>query len=124
MRVGASAGVGARLLARDDAHAVGIIGSGGMARTVLEALVEVRDIRTVKVYSRSAVNREAFAAEMRKKFAVTVEPVATARAAVRGADILATCTDSMFPVVEGSWLEGGMHVVTIGPHHLRPDAVP
>ena len=45
MRVGASAGVGARLLAREDAHAVGMIGSGGMARTVLEALVEVRDIK-------------------------------------------------------------------------------
>ena len=64
MRVGASAGIGARLLAREDAHAVGMIGSGGMARTVLEALVEVRDIKTVKVYSRVAANREAFAAEM------------------------------------------------------------
>ena len=38
-----------------------MIGSGGMARTVLEALVEVRDIKTVKVYSRVAANREAFA---------------------------------------------------------------
>ena len=48
MRVGASAAVGARLLAREDAHAVGIIGSGGMARTVLEGLVEVRNIKTVQ----------------------------------------------------------------------------
>ena len=123
MRVGASAGIGARLLAREDAHAVGVIGSGGMARTALEALVEVRDIKAVKVYSRVAANREAFAAEMKQKLGVAIEPVATAREAVRGADILATCTDSMHPVVEGSWLESGMHVVNIGPSDLGVDTI-
>jgi alanine dehydrogenase len=123
MRVGGSAGVGARLLAREDAHAVGMIGSGGMARSVLEALVEVRGIKTVKVYSRVAANREAFASEMSEHLRVAVEPVATAREAVRGADILATCTDSMDPVIEGGWIEPGMHVVNIGPHDLGPDAV-
>jgi ornithine cyclodeaminase/alanine dehydrogenase-like protein (mu-crystallin family) len=123
MRVGASAGIGARLLAREDAEAVGMIGSGGMARTTLEALVEVRDIRSVKVYSRSAANREAFAAEMREHLKLQVEPVASAREAVRGADILATCTDSMHPVVEGGWIEPGMHVVNIGPSDLGPDAL-
>ena len=123
MRVGASAGVGARLLAREDASTVAMIGSGGMARTVLEALVEVRNIKSVKVYSRLAANREAFAAELSTRLGVMIEPVASAREAVRGADILATCTDSMDPVVEGSWIEPGMHVVNIGPHDLGPDAV-
>ena len=52
-----------------------------------------------------------------------IEPVASAREAVRGADILATCTDSMYPVIEGGWIEPGMHVVNIGPHDLGPDAV-
>jgi alanine dehydrogenase len=122
MRVGASAGVGARLLAREDAHAVGMIGSGGMARTVLEALVEVRDIEAVKVYSRSPANREAFAAEMSEALGVPITPVASAREAVRGTDVLATCTDSMHPVIEGSWLEPGMHVVNIGPLDLGSDA--
>ncbi len=123
MRVGASAGIGTKLLAREDTHAVGMIGSGGMARTVLEALVEVRDIQAVKVYSRGATNRDAFAAEMSAKLGVVILPVATAREAVRDADILATCTDSMHPVIEGNWLEAGMHVVNIGPHDLGPDAV-
>ncbi|HEY4405960.1 MAG TPA: hypothetical protein VGN55_15040 [Xanthobacteraceae bacterium] len=122
MRVGGSAAVGARLLARKNARAVGMIGSGGMARTVLEALVEVRDIKTVKVYSRVAANRDAFATEMTEHLHVSVEPVASAREAVRGADILATCTDSMDPVIEGGSFEPGMHVVNIGPHDLGPDA--
>ena len=123
MRVGASAAVGARLLARTDARAVGMIGSGGMARTVLEALVEVRAIKTVKVYSRIPANRETFAGEMAKRLRVKVAPVARAREAVAGADILATCTDSMDPVIEGDWIEPGMHIVNIGPHDLGPDAV-
>src|SRR6516165_10361277 len=82
MRVGASAGVGARLLARDDAHEVGMIGSGGMARTALEALNEVREINRVKVYSRAAENREAFAKEMGERLSLAVEPAASAREAV------------------------------------------
>jgi ornithine cyclodeaminase/alanine dehydrogenase-like protein (mu-crystallin family) len=122
MRVGASAAVGARLLAREDSHTVGMIGSGGMARTVLEALAEVREIDTVKVYSRVAANRETFAREMSERLRMTVAPVASAREAVGGADILATCTDSMDPVIAGDWIEPGMHVVNIGPHDLGPDA--
>jgi ornithine cyclodeaminase/alanine dehydrogenase-like protein (mu-crystallin family) len=123
MRVGASAAVGARLLARENAHTVGMIGSGGMARTVLEALVEVRGIRSVKVYSRAAARREAFAHEMAEYLRLEIEPVASAREAVRGTDILATCTDSMDPVIAGDWIEPGMHVVNIGPHDLGPDAI-
>ena len=122
MRVGAAAGVGARLLARKNARRVGMIGSGGMARTALEAMVAVRDIAEVVVYSRSAANREAYAAEMSAQLGIPVTPVATAREAVRGADILVTATDSMIPVIEAEWLEPGMHVVAIGPLEMPPEA--
>ena len=120
MRVGAAAGVGARLLARADARRVGMIGSGGMARTVLEALVAVRPIDEVLVYSRTPANCARFADEMTERLGIAVTPVASARAAVRGADILSTTTDSMLPVVEADWLEPGMHVVAIGPLDLAP----
>src|ERR1700686_4517385 len=45
MRVGGGAGIGARHLAREDASSVGILGSGGMARTYLEAFQVVRPIK-------------------------------------------------------------------------------
>jgi alanine dehydrogenase len=120
MRVGAAAGIGARLLSRPDSRRVGLIGSGGMARTVLEALVEVRKIEEVRVFSRNPANRKRFADEMSERLGVRIEAVASAREAVRGADILATTTDSMLPVVEAEWLEPGMHVVGIGPLDLAP----
>lgn len=121
MRVGAAAGVGARLLARPDAAVVGMIGSGGMARTVLEALVAVRPITHVNVFSRNADKRERYARDMSDQLGIAVTPVASARAAAAGADILATATDSMLPVVQADWLEPGMHVVGIGPMDFAPD---
>lgn len=121
MRVGAAAGIGARLLSRPEARRVGIIGSGGMARTVLEALAAVRPIEEVRVFSRRPENCARFAEEMSGRLGVSVAPVGSAREAVRGADLLVTATDSLLPVVEAEWLEPGMHVTAIGPHDLAPE---
>jgi len=121
MRVGGGAGLGAKYLAREDAHTVGMIGSGGMARTYLEAFSCVRDIRQVRVYSPNHEHREAYAREMSAKLELEVEPVASAEQAVRGADIVATCTDSNLPVLDASWLEPGMHVTNLGPAELPED---
>lgn len=121
MRVGAAAGIGTRLLAREDAQTVGMIGSGGMARTFLEAYAVVRNIRKVKVYSRNPVNRKRYSDEMAKALNLEVTPVDSAREAARGVDILSTCTDSITPTIEASWLEPGMHVVNLGPHEISAE---
>jgi ornithine cyclodeaminase/alanine dehydrogenase-like protein (mu-crystallin family) len=118
VRVGAAAGIGTRLLAREDASTVGMIGSGGMARTFLEAYVAVRDIRKVKVYSRNPDNRRRYASEMARKLGIEVAAVDSAREAVRGVDIVSTCTDSIKPTLEPDWLEPGMHVVNLAPHEI------
>src|SRR5215831_15176227 len=120
-RVGGGAGLGVKYLAREDSHVVGMLGSGGMARTYLEAFKCVRDIRLCKVYSPNAANREAFAEEMTRRFNIEVRAVDSARAAVRGADILSTCTDAMAPVFEADWIEKGMHVTNLGRREM-PDA--
>ncbi|WP_454690713.1 ornithine cyclodeaminase family protein [Achromobacter aloeverae] len=123
MRVGGAAGIGTRLLAREDARELGIIGSGGMARTFLEAILAVRDIRRVRVHSRNAENRERFARESAQRHGIEVVAVDDPREAVRGADIVATCTDSMTPVLQPEWLEPGMHVVVLTPREIDPAIV-
>jgi alanine dehydrogenase len=123
MRVGGGAGIGARHLARAEAASVGILGSGGMARTYLQAFAAVRPITQAKVYSPTAANRETFARQMSEELSIDVVPVATAREAVRGVDILATCTDSMQPTFEAEWLEPGMHVTMLGPREISPAVV-
>jgi alanine dehydrogenase len=122
MRVGGGAGIGAKYLAREDTHIVGMLGSGGMARTFLEAFKCVRDIRLCKIYSPSAEHREAFAEEMTKRLNIEVRAVDSAREAVRGVDLLSTCTDSMQPVYDAEWIEKGMHVTNLGRREI-PDTM-
>src|SRR5215216_3362470 len=94
VRVGGGAGLGVKYLSRPDSRVVGMIGSGGMARTYLDAFCQVRKIAKVKVYSPNAEHVRAYAAEMTDRHGVEVEPVGSAREAVRGVDIVSVCTSS------------------------------
>lgn len=122
MRVGAGAGIGAKHLARTNAKSVGMLGSGGMARTFLRAFCEVRPITSCKVYSPGREHRESYAREMSAALGIEVTPVDSAREAVRGVDILSTATDSMSPTFEADWLEPGMHVAMLGPCEISTAA--
>ena len=55
-----------------------------------------------------------FPRDMTSRIGVPVTPVATAEEAVRGADIVITCTTSTTPVVDGRWLERGVHINAAG----------
>lgn len=113
-RVAADSAIGADYMARRDAEVVGMIGSGGMARSHLDAFLQVRKIRRVQVYSPTKENREAYAREIASRYEIEAVAVDTAEAAHRGADIVAGCTDALVPVVFGKWLEPGTHVTCIG----------
>lgn len=107
------------------AETVAVIGSGAQARTQLEAAAAVRRLRLVRVYSRSAENRVAFATEMSQHLSLAVAPVPTAREAVEGADIVICATTSAVPVIDAAWLTPNVHVNTVGPktrtrHELGP----
>jgi len=128
MRTGAASGVATRLLARDDAKTVGIIGTGLQARTQLEAIASVRKIESVRAFSRDAQKRETFASEMAAKLGIPVAAVSSAEQAVREMDIVVTSTTSTNPVVEGRWLTPGTHLNAIGAnfpqkHELDAEAI-
>lgn len=121
MRVGGGAGIGTKYLSREDSHVVGMLGSGGMARTFLDAFTCVRDIKLCKIYSPNPKNREACAEEMRKKHGIEVKVCDNPRDVIRGADIVSSATDSMKPVYDAEWLEPGQHVTNLGRREM-PDA--
>jgi len=124
MRVGGCAGLGAKYLSREDSSVVDIFGSGGMARTYLLAFNEVRKIRKVKVFSPTKKNREVYAAEMSEKLGITVTPVDRTADAVRGSDIVATCTDSIQVVVDDpALIEPGMHLTCVKSNEWNPEIV-
>ncbi|MGH7827690.1 MAG: ornithine cyclodeaminase family protein [Candidatus Binatia bacterium] len=114
MRVGADSGIGAKYLAREDAEVVGMIGSGGMARTHAESFLLARKIKKIQVYSPTKAHREEYAKETSDRFGIDVVPVDEPRDVYKGAHIVAGCTDSAVPIVIGKWLEQGTHVTCIG----------
>ena len=61
LRVGATNGLGAKYLARQDASVVALFGSGWQAAAQLMAMCAVRKIEKIRVFSPTAANRKAFA---------------------------------------------------------------
>jgi ornithine cyclodeaminase/alanine dehydrogenase-like protein (mu-crystallin family) len=105
IRTAAVSAVATRLLAREDATELGMLGAGVQARSHLEALP---GFDRVRIYSPTAEHAEALAAE------TGAEAVATAEEAVRGADVVVTATSSLEPVLERAWLKEGAHVNSVG----------
>jgi ornithine cyclodeaminase/alanine dehydrogenase-like protein (mu-crystallin family) len=108
IRTAAVSAVATRLLAREDARELGILGSGVQARSHLEALRLVRDFDRVRIFSPTAGNARALADETRADVAGSAEE------AVRGADVVVTATSSTDPVLRRDWLKAGAHVNVIG----------
>ncbi len=128
MRTGAVSALATKYMARPDAHALGIIGTGKEARTQLDAISRVCEFTQVKVFSRSADNRNKFAAEMTERLGLKVEPVENGEICVREVDIAVTITNANEPVLLGSWLAPGTHINAVGAttpyrRELDPEAV-
>lgn len=118
LRTGATAGVAARHLARDDARSVAVIGSGVEARTNLAAMVAVRPIEDVRVYSPRASRREEFAADVASTHGIHASTHNDPELCVDGADIVVVATNTSRapdPIAfRGDWVQPGMHVSSIG----------
>ena len=119
LRTGAATGVATKFLARQDARVAAVIGSGGQARTQLEAIAAVRKLDAVRVYGRNVERREKFASEMSARLRLKIAPVASSAEAVRGADIVVTATTTSQPVVFGADLAHGVHINAIGANHAN-----
>lgn len=120
-RVGGCAGLGVKYLSRTDSQSVGMIGSGGMARTYLDAFCQVRKISKVKVFSPNRTHSEEYAQEMRARHDVLVDVTDNAQEAVRGVDIVSCCTSTNEPVFFNEWLEPGMHVTNLTSSETEPN---
>ncbi|HET7463521.1 MAG TPA: ornithine cyclodeaminase family protein [Longimicrobium sp.] len=117
LRTGAGSGLATRLLARDDARALAVIGAGVQARTQLAAVAAVRPIDTVLIHSRTPGHAETFAAWARSRHGtLRVRVCATVREAVEAADVVctATATGSAEPLVRSEWIRPGTHLNAVG----------
>jgi ornithine cyclodeaminase/alanine dehydrogenase-like protein (mu-crystallin family) len=112
-RTAATSIVGTKLLMRPNSHSVALFGSSHQARSHLEALAYVMELRRVRVFSPNAEHRRSFCAEMGRKLSLEVEPVDRPQLAMQGADVVLEASNTAVPVFDGNLLEAGMHVTTI-----------
>ena len=103
IRTGAASGVATKYMAKEDAAIVAVIGSGFQARTQLEAVCSVRDIKAVKVFSRREERREEFAKRSSESLNVEVKAVDSAQECVGGADVVIVITSAREPALLGEW---------------------
>lgn len=109
VRTAAVSALATRLLAREDAHVLAIVGAGVQAASHLRAIPIVRAIDEIRIVSRGRAKAEALAATHPK--ARVVESV---EEAVRGADIITTTSSSREPIVRRDWIAGGAHINAVG----------
>jgi alanine dehydrogenase len=113
-KTGAAGATGTDALARADATDLAVIGSGTQARGQVRAHATVREFERVRVYSPTAANREAFAAEFDATLDADVEAVGSSADAVAGADVVVTATTASEPVIDAADLAPGAHVTAVG----------
>lgn len=114
IRTAAVSGVATRLLAREDAGDLAILGTGVQGRSHLQSMLKARPLRRVRVWSRSAAHRADYVRWADTDLDVEVEAVDSAQAAVQGADLICTATATTEPVLQGAWLSPGAHINAVG----------
>jgi ornithine cyclodeaminase/alanine dehydrogenase-like protein (mu-crystallin family) len=119
LRTGAASGVATKFMARRGARIAAIIGTGGQARTQLEAIAGVRKLELARAYGRDVSRREKFCSDMTERLRIPVSPATSAAQALEGADIVCTATTASQPVVTGRDIAAGMHINSIGVNHAH-----
>ena len=119
-RTAGISGLATRLLAREDAQSMLMLGTGNLAPYIIRANASVRDLKKVMVWGRTQSKAEEVAAIMNEEFpGIEVVPVDDRQSACAEADIVVAATGSHEPVVLGEWIKPGPHTDFIGNHHAN-----
>jgi alanine dehydrogenase len=113
-RTAAGSALSARLLAREDASLLAVLGTGVQARAHARALPRVRRLREIRLAGRDPGRSAEVAARLATEIGVPVKAARSHAEAVSGADIVCACTHSRDPVVRREWLSPGAHVTSVG----------
>jgi len=119
IRTAAVSGLATKLLAREDADNLAIIGAGVQARTHLTAMSCIRNLKRIRIAARGFASAQKFAAEMQGQSAIEIEAIESTEDAVRGADIIVTATTSREPVLRREWISPGAHINAVGTYSVN-----
>jgi ornithine cyclodeaminase/alanine dehydrogenase-like protein (mu-crystallin family) len=124
LRAGAASGVATRLLAQPGADTAAIFGAGVQARTQLEAVCTVRQIKQVRVFDCGRAAAETFAEDMSARLGIPVLVASSAAEALAGAQVVCTATTATAPVFEDQDLAAGVHINAVGSWRPQTAEIP
>lgn len=119
IRTGAATGVATDVLARKDSRVVAVFGAGVQARTQLDAVCAVRDIREVRIHDHVPGAGDQFARKLEEETGISAKGVDSGKEALDGADIVCAATTSPVPVFRDEDVAPGTHINAIG--SFRPE---
>jgi ornithine cyclodeaminase len=114
IRTGAGSALATRLLAREDAAVLAILGTGVQARSHARAVTRVHRFNEVRVAGRDRAKAEALAQDLAGELGASVRPAPSWEEACEGADVVCATTHALEPVVRREWLAAGAHVTSVG----------
>ena len=116
MRTGAVTAVGAKHLARKNAHVLGHVGARGTSYWNVRLLDSVFGFEEIRVHSRRPESRESFAARLERDLKKRITVTADWESCVRGADIVveASRLEKPAPMLKTEWIKKGACVIPYG----------
>jgi ornithine cyclodeaminase len=114
MRTAAACGVATRWLAKPTAEEFAMIGTGKQAISQVAAILAVRPIRRIRVFSPDEGRRNRFVERLRSEFELETVAASSVREAVEGASIITLATRAKDPILSADMVERGAHINSVG----------
>ena len=114
IRTAAASAVATKLLSRENSSTLAIIGSGEQAKRHIEAMLLVRNLKQINIWSRNEKNSKQLVNELSGEYNLNIHVKKNVRQAVEHADIICTVTSSKEPIVMGHWIAAGTHINAVG----------
>lgn len=127
LRTGALQGAATDILSKKNSKIAALFGSGGQARTQLEALLNVRTLDEIRIFSLDFEKSQKFAQEMQNEFGnfhTKIIAVKDSHSAIENADIIITATTSKKPVFNAEFVKQGAHINGIGSYTHEMQELP
>jgi ornithine cyclodeaminase len=112
-RTAAGSALASRLLARNDARVVAVIGSGVQARAHARALARLPSVESIRIAARDQVKASILVGDLRGS-GIAAEIASSIEDAVTSAAIVCAATHADRPVIRREWLRPGTHVNSVG----------
>lgn len=115
IRTAAATAAATRVLAREDAATLAIVGTGEQAESHINAITQVRGIRQIRIAGRTPDRAAAFVAAQTQHYPdIEFTAAPDVPTAVSGADIVCTVTSSAEVILQAEWIGAGTHINAVG----------